>query len=223
MIMIAPLVVLAILSAIGGFVGLGNRFEKFLAPTFEQYAVATHGEAPATTRNETPEAEQHAAASPTSPKEPRHEPEENRGLEVTLMGVSIALAFGGWGLASAWRSRWRYAALAVLAVYLAPLPMIRAETRSRYLFSRRIRSMVLGVAEARRLHPGKVILLRDVSDELFWNGILDNPFAVIGVSDVYLAAETESAIVPHPELGDFRQFVLPAAPTLEALRKAGLK
>lgn len=99
MIMIAPLVVLAILSAIGGFVGLGNRFEKFLAPTFEQYAVATHGEAPATTRNETPEAEQHAAASPTSPKEPRHEPEENRGLEVTLMGVSIALAFGGWGLA----------------------------------------------------------------------------------------------------------------------------
>jgi NADH-quinone oxidoreductase subunit L len=99
MIMIAPLVVLAILSAIGGFVGMGNRFEKFLAPTFAQYAVQQHGEAAADTRSETPEAEQHAAASPASPAEPRHEPEENRGLEVTLMGVSILLAFGGWGLA----------------------------------------------------------------------------------------------------------------------------
>src|SRR6185369_7476458 len=98
--------------------------------------------------------------------------------------------------------------LAVLAIYLLPLPLIRAETRSRYEFSRRIARMVLGVQEARRLHPGKVILLRDVSDELFWNGILDNPFAVIGVSDVYLTPETE--IVAHPELGDHRQYILPA-------------
>ena len=138
---------------------------------------------------------------------------------VMLPDIGLAI-LGGWALVSAWQSRWRYAALPLLALYLAPLPVIHAEVRDRYLFSRQIRSMVLGVQEARRLHPGKVILLRDVSDQLFWNGILDNPFAVIGVTNVYLAPETESAMISHPELGDFRQYILPAAATLEGL-KAG--
>src|SRR5205823_8427167 len=71
---------------------------------------------------------------------------------VTLPNIGLAM-LGGWALVSAWQSRWKYAALAVLAIYLAPLPAIRAETRSRYLFSRRIARMVLGVEEARRLPP----------------------------------------------------------------------
>src|SRR5262249_2457287 len=125
----------------------------------------------------------------------------------------------GWALTSAWQSRWRYAALAALAIYAVPLPVIRAETKSRYLLSRKIARVVMGVEDARRLHPDQIILLSDVSDELFWNCILDSPFRLVGVSDVYVAPEAESTLTPHPELGNVREFILPAEATLDALNK----
>jgi NADH-quinone oxidoreductase subunit L len=46
MVMIVPLAILAVLSFVGGWVGIGNRFENFLAPVFQAgAAVATSGEA----------------------------------------------------------------------------------------------------------------------------------------------------------------------------------
>jgi len=42
-VMLAPLVVLAILSVIGGFVGYGNHFEHFLAPVFGSTEAAAEG------------------------------------------------------------------------------------------------------------------------------------------------------------------------------------
>jgi len=75
--------------------------------------------------------------------------------------------------------------------------------------------VVLGVEEARRLHPGQTILLRDAGDELFWQGLLDRPFALVGVPDVYLAPESELELTPHPELGDLHAFVMPATATLD--------
>jgi NADH-quinone oxidoreductase subunit L len=46
MVMLAPLMILALLSLVGGFVGWGNRFENFLAPVLgsvEAAEVASHG------------------------------------------------------------------------------------------------------------------------------------------------------------------------------------
>jgi NADH-quinone oxidoreductase subunit L len=71
-VMLGPLVVLALLSVLGGFVGYGNRFETFLAPVF-QAATAIAQESP-------PE-----SASST--------------LEYLLMGVSVSVAALGWLLA----------------------------------------------------------------------------------------------------------------------------
>jgi hypothetical protein len=73
---------------------------------------------------------------------------------------------GGWGLARAWHAgaAWRIAGAVVMLVYLSPLPANWIETKKRYLFSRRIEHVVLGVEEARRLHPGQTILLRDAGD-----------------------------------------------------------
>ena len=34
MVMLVPLMILAVLSVVGGLVGIGNRFEHFLAPVF---------------------------------------------------------------------------------------------------------------------------------------------------------------------------------------------
>jgi hypothetical protein len=135
---------------------------------------------------------------------------------LTLPTIGLAM-LGGWGLARAWHSgtAWRILAIALLLVYLSPLPANWIETKKRYLFSRRIEHVVRGVEEARRLHPGQTILLRDAGDELFWQALLDRPFALVGVPDVYLAPESESELTPHPELADFHAFVMPAAATLD--------
>ena len=72
-VMLGPLVVLAILSIFGGFVGLGNRFEHFLDPVFK------------------------AAAEPGF-KEPIREAGE-KSTEYLLMAISVSVAALGWLLA----------------------------------------------------------------------------------------------------------------------------
>ena len=142
---------------------------------------------------------------------------------LTLPTIGLAM-LGGWGLAVAWQSTviWKIAATALLLIYLTPLPAIRQTVRSRYLLSRKIERMVLGVEEARRLHPDQTILLTDVDDDLFWNAILDDPFSLAGVSDVYISPESQGMLTPHPDLGDIRKFVLPATATLEGLERGKL-
>ena len=67
MVMLVPLMILALLSMVGGLVGIGNRFEHFLGPVFGSGAVAEGaGEA------------------------------ASRGTELLLMGVSVAVAFLGF-------------------------------------------------------------------------------------------------------------------------------
>jgi hypothetical protein len=142
---------------------------------------------------------------------------------LTLPTIGLAM-LGGWGLAMAWQSRaiWKIATTALLLIYLSPLPAIRQEVKSRYLLSRKIERMVLGVEEARRLHPDQTILLSDVDDDLFWNAILDDPFSLAGVTDVYISPESEGMLTPHADLGDIRKFVLPATATLDALDRGKL-
>jgi len=137
---------------------------------------------------------------------------------VMLPAIGLAI-LGGWGLVVAWQSGapWKIAAIALLAIYWSALPAIRTNVRSRYLLSRKIERMVMGVVEARRLHSDEMILLSDLSDDLFWNGILDDPFRLAGVSNVYISPESEGMLTPHPDIGNIRDFVLPAAVTLDGL------
>jgi NADH-quinone oxidoreductase subunit L len=69
-VMLAPLVILAILSFVGGWIGAGGRFEHFLSPVFESRTATTLA---------------HDAAAEAADK----------GTEYTLMGVSLAAAFLG--------------------------------------------------------------------------------------------------------------------------------
>ncbi|MGA2354557.1 MAG: NADH-quinone oxidoreductase subunit L [Terriglobales bacterium] len=73
-VMLGPLVVLAVLSLIGGFVGIGGRFEHFLAPVFQGTAAAELA---------------HETAGEAA----------SRTTEYLLMGVSVSVAFLGWLLA----------------------------------------------------------------------------------------------------------------------------
>jgi NADH-quinone oxidoreductase subunit L len=70
-VMLAPLVILAILSMTGGWIGIGGRFEHFLAPAFQGGPAA--------------ELAQESGGEVA-----------NAGLEKALMGVSILAAFLGW-------------------------------------------------------------------------------------------------------------------------------
>ena len=72
-VMLGPLVILAVLSVVGGFVGYGNQFEHFLAPAFQ------------------------GAAREVAQETSREAPDST--LEHLLMGVSISVAGLGWLLA----------------------------------------------------------------------------------------------------------------------------
>jgi NADH-quinone oxidoreductase subunit L len=71
-VMLVPLMILAVLSLVGGLVGIGNRFEHFLAPVFDAGLIAGSSEAV--------EGASHAT-------------------ELLLMGISVLAAFSGWFLA----------------------------------------------------------------------------------------------------------------------------
>ena len=87
-VMVLPLVILAILSFVGGWIGVpqalggSDRFDHFLAPVFSAYAPANANAA------------EGSAASETQPAE-----HEDRSTELTFMGISVAVALFGFLLA----------------------------------------------------------------------------------------------------------------------------
>src|SRR5512146_1226697 len=84
-VMLAPLVVLAILSVVGGWVGIGHKFENFLTPVVGQAQIAPG----------TPAAGVEAATG----HESAAENESEKTKENVLMAASIFLAFAGLVLA----------------------------------------------------------------------------------------------------------------------------
>src|SRR5581483_11142993 len=93
-IMLGPLVVLAVLSVVGGWIGIpgsmggGNHFDKFLGPVFRATAPAISGEP--------------AQAGETAPPENQtegQEPQTGHGTELTFTGISVAAALLGLFLA----------------------------------------------------------------------------------------------------------------------------
>src|ERR1700731_4201074 len=93
-VMLGPLVLLAILSVVGGYVGVpgslggGNRFDKFLAPVFRSTTPALNT--------------QHSAPGETSPPEQQTEgpePQTSHATELVFTGISVVAALLGFGLA----------------------------------------------------------------------------------------------------------------------------
>ena len=83
--MLGPLVLLGVLSVVGGWVGIGNRFEHFMDPVIQKVSVEQSTENAARIGE---------AAAPASEGEG-----ENKGTEQVLMAVSVLVAFSGLGLA----------------------------------------------------------------------------------------------------------------------------
>ncbi len=100
--MLAPLVLLAILSVIGGWVGIGNRFEHFLSPVIQKVSTTEMQVAESNTAGIAAEGATagHTGEPHTTPvNESEEGSAHEKKLEVTLMGISILAAFSGLGLA----------------------------------------------------------------------------------------------------------------------------
>jgi NADH-quinone oxidoreductase subunit L len=92
-VMVIPLVILAVLSVLGGYVGVpgslggNNRFDKFLAPVF-------HGSAPVGAQSDQVGEKGTAEQETEGP-----EPKTGASTELMFTGISVIAAFLGFGLA----------------------------------------------------------------------------------------------------------------------------
>jgi NADH-quinone oxidoreductase subunit L len=120
-VMLAPLVVLAVLSVVGGWIGIpavmggGNHFEKWLAPVVESHEPASEPNPDRAIQKATKPAGEVAAKQP----EPASNPAEPTGPSELMMSLAATLAaalgflFSWWiyfknvGLADRLQARWR--------------------------------------------------------------------------------------------------------------------
>ena len=122
-------------------------------------------------------------------------------LTVPVIGLAM---WGGWALVSAWHSGYagRIAAVSLLAIYICvSVPTTRLITLSFHDRSQSIRKLVLGVADLSRNQPEKIVLLKNVDQEMFWSAVYDRPFGLFGAGEVYLAPEDQGAVARDSWLG----------------------
>lgn len=140
---------------------------------------------------------------------------------LTLPAMCIAM-LGGYALARAWRAGMaaKIAGTLVAAAFLVQsLPVARRTADWYRNRSKTQEALVMGVARAHELHPDKVILLDNISDDLFWGAISQRPFLFLRIPDVYLTPGSEKRITPRPELDDVSNYVLPAGEARRGLQE----
>ena len=140
-------------------------------------------------------------------------------LTIPVLGLAF---LGAWMFVSAWRGswRWRVTGVVLAGIYLGvSVPVTSHVTGWWFERSQAVKRLVLGVARAQELHPGKAILLAGVDTNLFESAVAHQPFRLFGARHVYLTPGSESAIESRPEFGDISNFILPAAVARWALAR----
>lgn len=138
---------------------------------------------------------------------------------LALPSFGLALLLGSL-IAHSWRRAWtwRAAAVAVVCTHLYfAWPIQRATVRWHFERGRRVQALTEGIWRAHELHPGKLILLAGLDDELYWGGFYDAPQRVLGIPEVFLAPGAEKSITEHASLGDIAQTVAPESVAARAL------
>lgn len=140
-------------------------------------------------------------------------------LAIPTIGVAIA---GAEAVALGWQQRrlLGLASLVLAAIYATTtIPVSRGGASYYRDRSQEAERLVFGVQRARELHPNKVILLTDVSPDLFWFAINDRPLRLLGISNVFLAPGAEESIPKNPELGDIDAFLFPSGQVSRVLER----
>jgi len=138
---------------------------------------------------------------------------------LTLPAMCLAM-LAAHALVSAWRAgtAWRALSAALAAGFLLlSLPVAWSATDWYRRRSSEQQTLVMGVAHAHELHPGKLILLDGIDDEVFRSTISQRPFLFLNITDVYLTPGSEARITPEPGV-DISKFVLSAEDTRRRLK-----
>jgi hypothetical protein len=136
-----------------------------------------------------------------------------------LFVPTIGLAMGAaYGLARPAPLTLRIPVAALAAVYVVcGIVAVRWYQNDFVQKSWAMRRVMLGVETINELHPGKTILLANVDENLFWSGIFDHPFGLVGKDPVYLSPETARKIRSYPGLVNIGDYTVPEEAAAEGL------
>ncbi len=141
-------------------------------------------------------------------------------LSIPVLGLGCVLALA----LSAPSMPIRLTAVAAAAFYLfIHIPLARLGTHWYLGHTRPVRNLVLGVRQARQLHPGKTILITGVSDDLYQDAFAHSVFRTLDIPNVYLAPELAPLVERlDPANPDRQSYLLAAGPVVHALQKENL-
>jgi NADH-quinone oxidoreductase subunit L len=181
-VMVVPLAILAVLSVIGGYVGVpgslggNNQFDKFLGPVF-------HGSAPANAQNA-------AVGEKAAPEEETegNEPKKAASAELMCTAISVVVALLGFGLA--WQLYYRNPQLP---------DKIAASMSGAYqtLLHKYYLDELYGALFVKPLIDG--------STRILWQGV-DRKIIDAAVNDAGDGAKLVSDIVRHMQSGNIRSY-----------------
>jgi hypothetical protein len=117
-------------------------------------------------------------------------------LTVPIIGLAL---LGASAVAVAMESGWIYRGVAAVAIVAYLACSIPSNRKQSWLLSSRsapVRKLVQAVAFAHQREPQKTILIEGVNDLLFWTGVFDHPFRLVGANDVYMTPEALQKITP---------------------------
>ncbi len=105
----------------------------------------------------------------------------------------------------------RLGVAAVMSVWLTAswLTAWRSTAKSRQ-DSEAMRTLVYGVQQVLQAHPGRVVFLTGINDGVFWSGVYDHPFRLLGPRPVYLSPTDAATLTPYPDLVNIDDYTLPA-------------
>ena len=119
---------------------------------------------------------------------------------VMLPGLGLAI-LAGWAIASSKRPVTRSAALLLAVVYLAAgITDNHSKEKFLYLRAHRMKDFMLGLEAQQRIHHREAVLLSGIDNQLFWAGICDGPFWLLGISTWYVVPDAATSIESHPGL-----------------------
>lgn len=85
-----------------------------------------------------------------------------------------------------------------------------------------IQTVVLGTEQILRSHPDKIVFLSGITDTVFWSGMYDRPFKLIGASNrVFISPANTRQLTPYDDIVDLKTYTLPSFIAAHRLSSGG--
>jgi hypothetical protein len=139
---------------------------------------------------------------------------------LALPGIGLAWV-GGWAVASGVKSGGpaRAAAVVLAGAYWAGSVVEAHKIQDWHLrVTSRLRILMRGVERSAAAHPGSALVLQGVDEELFLSSFLDDPFRLVGIRRVHVAAANATELSHLPEFRNAQRFHITREDTMQLLQ-----